>query len=57
MPVRGHLRSLVRASADEILAAAVQGGMKTLKQDGNRLVIEGITSLGEVRRITGDKLS
>jgi type IV pilus assembly protein PilB len=57
MPVRGHLRSLVRASADEILAAAVQGGMKTLKQDGNRLVIEGVTSLGEIRRITGDKLS
>ena len=57
MPVRGHLRSLVRASADEILAAAVQGGMKTLKQDGNRLVIEGVTSLGEIRRITGDKLT
>ena len=57
MPVRGHLRALVRASADEILAAAVQGGMKTLKEDGNRLVIEGVTSLGEIRRITGDKLT
>jgi type IV pilus assembly protein PilB len=57
MPVRGHLRSLVRASADEILAAAVEGGMKTLKQDGHRLVIEGITSLSEIRRITGDRLT
>ena len=55
MPVRGHLRSLVRASADEIRAAAVEGGMKTLKQDGNRLVIAGITTLGEIRRITGDR--
>ena len=57
MPMRGQLRSLVRASADEIQAAAVQGGMRTLKQDGNRLVIEGITSLGEIRRITGDDLT
>jgi len=57
MPMRGHLRSLVRASADEIQAAAVEGGMRTLKQDGNRLVIEGVTSLGEIRRITGDDLT
>jgi type IV pilus assembly protein PilB len=56
MPVRGRLRSLVRASTEEIFAAAVQGGMKTLKQDGLRLVREGVTSLSEVRRVTGDRV-
>jgi type IV pilus assembly protein PilB len=57
MPVRGLLRTLVRASTDEILAAAVHAGMKTLKQSGHRLVLEGVTSLNEVRRVTGDRLT
>jgi len=57
MPVRGALRSLVRRSADEIFSAAVQSGMRTLRQDGHRLVLEGVTSLGEVRRVTGDQLA
>jgi len=56
MPVQGHLRTLVRASTEEIFAAAVEAGMTTLKQDGLRLAYEGITSLGEIRRITGDRL-
>jgi type II secretory ATPase GspE/PulE/Tfp pilus assembly ATPase PilB-like protein len=51
MPVRGHLRTLVRAST------AVHAGMKTLKQAGHRLVLEGVTSLNEVRRVTGDRLT
>jgi type II secretory ATPase GspE/PulE/Tfp pilus assembly ATPase PilB-like protein len=30
--------------------------MKTLRQDGLRLAHEGITSLDEVRRVTGERL-
>ena len=57
MPLRGSLRSLVRQSAEEIFSAAVENGMQTLRQDGHRLVLDGVTSLGEVRRVTGDRLA
>jgi len=57
MPVQGRLRGLVRCSTDEIFAAAVQEGMRTMKQDGLRLALAGVTSLTEIRRVTGDRLS
>ncbi|MGH2935187.1 MAG: GspE/PulE family protein [Gaiellaceae bacterium] len=57
MPIEGRLRSLLRASTEEIFAAAVEGGMRTLKQDGHRLALEGVTSLSEIRRVTGDRLT
>jgi type IV pilus assembly protein PilB len=57
MPVQGRLRGLVRASTEEIFAAAVQQGMRTMKQDGMRLALAGVTSLTEVRRVTGDRLA
>ena len=57
MPLRGDLRSLLRLSAEEISSAAVRLGMRTMGQDGHRLVLEGITSLSEVRRVTGDRLA
>jgi type IV pilus assembly protein PilB len=57
MPVQGRLRGLVRASTDEIFAAAVQEGMRTMKQDGLRLALAGVTSLTEIRRVTGDRLA
>src|SRR4029453_4735586 len=53
MPVTGELRSLVGASTDEIFEAAVRTGMTTLRQDGLRLCLEGVSSLGEIRRVTG----
>jgi type IV pilus assembly protein PilB len=56
MPLRGDLRSLLRLSAEEISSAAERSGMRTMRQDGHRLVLEGITSLTEVRRVTGDRL-
>jgi type II secretory ATPase GspE/PulE/Tfp pilus assembly ATPase PilB-like protein len=31
--------------------------MHTLRQDGVRLALAGISSLDEVRRVTGDRLS
>jgi general secretion pathway protein E len=57
MPFKGKLRSLVDGSTDQIFAAAVEQGMKTLREDGLRLSLAGITSLEEVRRVTGDRLS
>lgn len=57
MPVTERIRSLVRASTDEIFLAAVEEGMRTLRQEGHRLAIEGVTSLSEVRRVTGGQLA
>ena len=56
MPVLGSLRSLVHSSTDEIFEAAVGSGMQTLRQDGLRLCLEGISSLEEIHRVTGDRL-
>ena len=57
MPIRGRIRRLVEASTEEIFAAAVEDGMSTMRQDGIRLCLEGISSLEEIRRVTGDRLS
>ena len=56
MPVVGKIRRLIEASTEEIFAAAVEGGMKTLREDGIRLCRAGISSLEEIRRVTGDRL-
>lgn len=56
MPIQGPLRSLVEPSTEEIFAAAVQQGMTTLRRDGIRLCLAGVSSLDEVRRVTGDRL-
>jgi type IV pilus assembly protein PilB len=57
MPFQGKLRSLVEGSTEQIFAAAVEQGMRTLREDGLRLSLLGITSLEEVRRVTGDRLN
>ncbi len=54
--VHGHIRRHIEATTEEIFAAAVEDGMTTLRQDGLRLVLEGVSSLDEVRRVTGDRL-
>jgi type IV pilus assembly protein PilB len=56
MPIQGRLRSLIEASTEEIFAAATEQGMKTMKQDGIRLCLEGLCSLEEIHRVTGDRL-
>jgi type II secretory ATPase GspE/PulE/Tfp pilus assembly ATPase PilB-like protein len=50
LTVGPHLRSLVqkRAQADEIGAEARANGMLTLRQDGIRKVLQGVTDLKEV---------
>jgi type IV pilus assembly protein PilB len=55
MPVGKEIRSLVGASTDEIFETAVGAGMTTLRQDGLRLCLQGVSSLNEIRRVTGDR--
>jgi type IV pilus assembly protein PilB len=56
MPIHGRIRRLVEASTDEIFAAAVEEGMTTLRSDGIRLCAAGVSSIDEIRRVTGDRL-
>ncbi|HEX3807324.1 MAG TPA: ATPase, T2SS/T4P/T4SS family [Gaiellaceae bacterium] len=55
MPVHGLGRVLLHGSTDEIFEAAVGAGMRTLREDGVRLSLAGVTTLEEVRRVTGDR--
>jgi general secretion pathway protein E len=50
------VRALVhrRATEAELRAAAVSSGMQTLREDGQRWVLDGTTSLDEVIRVTRD---
>jgi type IV pilus assembly protein PilB len=56
MMIQGKVRQKIEASTEETFAAAVEQGMTTLRQDGIRLVLEGTSSLDEIRRVTGDRL-
>ena len=56
MPVQGEVRSLVERSAEEIDAAAVRHGMTTMRDDGLRIAVAGVSSLEEIRRVTGIRL-
>jgi len=56
MPIHGRIRRLIGGSTEEIFAAAVDEGMTTLRQDGVRLVFDGVSSLDEIRRVTGDRI-
>jgi type IV pilus assembly protein PilB len=55
MVLTDELRALIRrkASAEEIAAAAVAGGMRRLQEDGLEKVREGTTSIPEVLRVLG----
>ena len=55
MPVHGLGRVLLDGSTDEVFEAAVAAGMRTLREDGVRLSLAGVTTLEEIRRITGDR--
>jgi type II secretory ATPase GspE/PulE/Tfp pilus assembly ATPase PilB-like protein len=58
MAVHGRMRRMIESgSTEEIFAEAVAQGMQTLRQDGMRLALAGISSLDEVRRVTGDRLA
>ncbi len=57
MSMTDEVAALVGAPTREIEAMAVQQGMFTLREDGLRLSIAGITSMDEVARVAGDTLS
>jgi general secretion pathway protein E len=54
MGVDDKMRSLIhsRAAESQIFVAAEASGMRAMREDGQRLVDEGITSLEEVLRVT-----
>ena len=54
MPISDEIRSLImkHAVAGELRAQAVREGMRTLYEDGLRKVVEGVTTLEEVLRVT-----
>ena len=55
LTVTDEIRALVDegASAKKIHRAAVTAGMRTLHEEGVRLCLEGVTTVGEVQRILG----
>ncbi|MEI2678104.1 MAG: type II secretion system ATPase GspE [Burkholderiaceae bacterium] len=48
------VRSLIhsRAAESQLLVAAEHAGLRSMREDGERLVVEGVTSLEEVLRVT-----
>jgi general secretion pathway protein E len=52
--VDDHIRQLIMKNTDAatLKAAAMQYGMRTLRQDGANNVLKGITSVDEVVRVT-----
>ncbi|MDD5723205.1 MAG: type II secretion system ATPase GspE [Syntrophales bacterium] len=54
MVLNDHLKKLILKTSDsnQILKEAVRSGMLTLLQDGSRKVLEGITTIEEVFRVT-----
>ena len=49
-PVRRQI--LARAAASDIKRAAVDGGMRTLRDDGVAKVLDGVTTIDELHRVT-----
>jgi type IV pilus assembly protein PilB len=57
LPMTDEIAALIGHSTREIEAAARAAGMFTLRDDGVRLAIAGITTLDEVRRVAGDVMT
>jgi general secretion pathway protein E len=56
MVVNDEVQALIhgRAAESALTKAAIANGMRSMREDGERLVAEGITSLEEVVRVTRD---
>ena len=57
MSMTDEIAFLIGAPTREIEAMAISQGMFTLREDGVRLAVAGITTLEEVRRVAGDAIS
>ncbi len=55
LPMSDEVTRLIGAPTRDIEAAAIAEGMFTLRDDGIRLSISGVTTLDEVRRVAGDR--
>ncbi len=55
MPMTDDISRLIGAPTREIEAEAVRRGMFTMRDDGIRLSMAGMTTLEEVRRVAGDR--
>jgi general secretion pathway protein E len=56
MVVNEEVQGLIhgRASEQALIKASIANGMRSMREDGERLVGEGVTSLEEVVRVTRD---
>ena len=56
LPLTDEIRPLIvsNASANAIKHKAIEHGMKTLREDGWEKVLDGITSIDEILRVTED---
>ena len=57
MSMTDEIAYLIGAPTREIEAMAISQGMFTLREDGVRLALAGVTSLEEVRRVAGDAIT
>ena len=46
-----------RASTDDLRREALREGMTSIRENARRLVLEGVTSLSEMQRITAEEQS
>jgi type IV pilus assembly protein PilB len=54
LPISRDIRRLVldHAAAEDIREAAIKGGMTDLRADGRRKILQGLTTIEEVERVT-----
>lgn len=59
MEIDPQLRHMIarRSSTDDLRDAAMAAGMKTLRQSARRLVLEGVTTIQEMQRVSAGDLS
>lgn len=59
MEITPGLRGMIAAgrTADELRQAAIAEGMSTLRRSARRLVLEGVTSISEMRRVSVSDIS
>jgi type IV pilus assembly protein PilB len=57
MTMTDEIAYLIGAPTREIEAMAISQGMLTLREDGLRLAVAGVTTLDEVRRVAGDAVN
>ena len=58
MDISPRLRGMISSqnTADDIREQAIREGMHTLRDSARRLVLEGVTSIREMQRITASKI-